>query len=118
MIRSKRFDSELSPTVRVAVGDFHLPFMTLLRVEDEYFVCLHEKRALPDPRKIKGNKSGFLYRKDLQYRLITSKVFESIQEAIKKHEVIQGYHINPHTFIYTWCLKDGFDLYEEGILTL
>lgn len=117
-VQRGRINSTISPSVRVAVGDVHLPFLTLVKASSECFICLHEKRCLPDIRKMTGNKEGVLYRGDLKYITTDEKSWQTLLEAIKEHEKHQGYHINSHTFIVAWCLSKGFDLYKEGVFSL
>ena len=115
--RNKRVPSIISPSVRVAIGDIHLPFLTLVAIEDDHYSCLHEKRCLPEPRVMQGRLSGILFNKGLYYNKIPKETYEVIKDAINIHEKVQGYHLNPHTFMYTWCLSKGVDLYKEGILS-
>jgi hypothetical protein len=119
-----RVNATFSPTIRVSVGDYHLPYLTLVNIRDgngeslEQFLCLHEKRSLPTPKLIQGNGEGFLHNKDLSYVQITYEDHNIILDAIIKHEEFQGLHVNSHTFLFTWCLSEGLDLYKKGYLDM
>lgn len=117
-INTRRVPCELSPSIRVAVGDVHLPFLTLAKIDGKFFVSLHEKRCLPEPRAMSGKEDGVLHRGGLRYKKISERNYNIVLQGIIEHEKVQGYHINPHTFLYAWCLAREVDLYQEDILTL
>tara|TARA_R110000851_G_scaffold151683_3_gene293003 strand:+ start:1768 stop:2184 length:417 start_codon:yes stop_codon:yes gene_type:complete len=119
-----RVDSILSPTIRVSLGDVHLPFLTLVSIDgespssQEFFFCTHEKRALPIPRKLVGCSCGVQHRGDLHFVRVDKPTWLVVSEAISQHELHSGSHLNSHTFVVAWCLSKGIDLYKERLLSL
>jgi hypothetical protein len=114
----RRVPSVISSSIRVAIGDVHLPFMTLVRVEQECFLCLHEKKVLPDAVGLVGKEEGFQFNSNLEFKKIPFEHYEIILTAIKVHEEHQGYHINSHSFLVGFCISRGVDLYKEIYLKL
>lgn len=108
--------TEVSPTMRVSIGDIFAPFLTLVRVGNEYFFCSHEKGFPPVPSKMLGNLSGVLHNKNCSYVAISQGMFNIILEAIQCNESSGGYHINPHSFLVGYCQAKGLDLYKKGLL--
>ena len=99
----------ISPTMRVAVGDYHLPLLTLVRVGDDCYFCLHEKGKLPNPRNMVSLQES-------TNKKISVETYTVISAAIYDNEKFGGYHVNPHGFLVGYCLAKGVDLYAENLL--
>ncbi|AUR92131.1 hypothetical protein NVP1170O_018 [Vibrio phage 1.170.O._10N.261.52.C3] len=109
---------EISPSVRVSVGDYSPPFLTLFSFEfedepNQYFAVLHERGQFPTYQQIlTGSFKETTYRRSVQ---IEPVLHEVILEGIKKLESGNS-HLNPPSFLQGWALAKGYDLEARRII--
>ena len=122
--KSRRLNVTYSPTVRVAIGDYYFPFLTLVHLEDEdkTLFCLHEKACFPDSKYIKQylatEQSSFILKDKLSFKEVEChKVRSALLNAIHQQERQASSHINPFSFLIGYCLACDIDLYELGFFT-
>jgi len=119
-LKPERLSIEVTPTVRVAVGDIYYPFLTVILLEDTAIVCLHEKGRLPVNSQIADfvNNSSLHYKDfDLfSFREVSLSCGNLLKEAILSHEaLINRGVVNPFSYLIGYCYAKGVDLQDLDI---
>lgn len=108
---------EISSSVRVSVGDYSPPFLTLFKFEleegDLHFALLHERGQFPTYQQIlTGSFKETSYRRSVE---IPATVYEVVLGGMKKLEEGNS-HLNPPAFLQGWGLAKGYDLEARRII--
>ena len=99
--------------LRISKGDYHLPMMYLLKTDkDRKIVLSAEKGRFPDAISTEVN---FVVDKGYSWRVVSDEVYSLLAEAIKCRKKSYKY-LDNFTFLYTYCLSKGVDLFECGVL--
>ncbi len=109
-------EEKCSRSVRMAVGDHFLPFLTLVSTgKNTYYFCQHEKPCFPEPELLLGNE-GYLHGKYCYYKEMSLEDYLIVESAIKSEEDNRKNHVNPYSFILGYCCGKGLDLVDKGYI--
>lgn len=99
--------------LRISKGDYHLPMMYLLQTDKGRKIVLSaEKGRFPDAISSEVN---FVVDKGYSWRVVSDEVYSLLAEAITCRKKSYRY-LDNFTFLYTYCLGQGVDLFEIGVL--
>ncbi len=106
-------------SMNVATGEgTFFPKFSLMYVEskDEWYAVQHKKGVIPSPDSLKqGLMISFI---NFSSHILENETARIIENAMRLHDHHGGYHICPFTFLVTYCLSKGLDLFAEDILAI
>tara|TARA_R110002051_G_scaffold217756_1_gene281796 strand:- start:352 stop:711 length:360 start_codon:yes stop_codon:yes gene_type:complete len=107
VVRKERFKVEVVADMIVGRGDYSLPVLYLLKVNNILLVMKAKKGVFPknyDLSKNYGTGESYYWQK------VCHPYFDTIGEAINKRKVSDPY-LDNYTFLISYCLgKEGVDI--------
>lgn len=107
VVRKERFNVEVLGDIIIGKGDYFLPVLYILKVNDSFLVMKAKKGVFPknyDLSKNYGTGDSYYWQK------VCSVYFYTIREAINTRKVSDPY-LDNYTFLISYCLgKEGIDI--------
>ncbi len=107
VVRKERFKVEVVADIIVGKGEYSLPILYLLKVNDSLLVMKAKKGVFPkdyDLSKNYGTGDSYYWQK------VCHPYFDTIEEAISKRKVSNPY-LDNYTFLVSYCLgKEDIDI--------
>ena len=115
----QHFEAEILGQCQISKKEsqYFQPYLTLMyitadHIDSEYYVIIHSGK-IPNARKVKMEREGI----DWKSTKVAMGEAWTIQDGIKKIQQHGAeYHLNSYSFLVGWCLSEGLDLIESGVL--